>query len=336
MELTNIRKKAGEYLSEYCDYCKECKGEGCRGQIPGMGGVGTGRSFINNCRALDMYQLNLRSMHQAVTPETELILFGERINTPILPAPIGGMHVNFNNAISEFYYAQSVSQGVSKVGTVSTCGDGAWEEVLDSGLNSFQTAQVPGIAFIKPGSVEEIINKIRKAEEAGAIAVGVDVDACAFNMGENGVPVGPKSFYQMRRIVQSTSLPFIIKGVMTVQEAEMAVEMGAAGIVVSNHGGRVLDYTPGTAEVLPEIVEKVKGEIIIMVDGGIRSGIDVLKVLALGAEFALVGRPTLHGVFADGEQGVSTVLNQMTSELKRTMMMTGCSHVKAIDERVIY
>ncbi|ACB85598.1 alpha-hydroxy-acid oxidizing protein [Natranaerobius thermophilus] len=336
MELTNIRKKAKNRLAEFCSSCWECNGEVCRGQVPGMGGVGTGRSFINNFRALNMYQLNLRSMHQAISPETELILFGERIATPILPAPIGGMNVNFNNVISEKEYADSVSYGAKQAGTISTCGDGSLDEVFESGLQSFQKAGVPGIAMIKPRSVEGIINRIRQAEESGAIAVGVDVDACAFNMAEKGAPVGPKSFYQMRRIVQSTSLPFIIKGVMTVQEAEMAVEMGAAGIVVSNHGGRALDYTPGTAEVLPEIAEKVKGEIVIMVDGGIRSGIDVLKVLALGAEFVLVGRPVLHGVFADYNNGVSTVLEQMTSELRRTMMLTGCAHVKAIDERVIY
>ncbi|OWZ83807.1 alpha-hydroxy-acid oxidizing protein [Natranaerobius trueperi] len=336
MELTEIRKKAQEQLRGYCKLCNECNGEACRGQVPGLGGVGTGRSFINNYRALNMYQLNLRSMHQAISPETELILFGERLSTPILPAPIGGMNVNFNNIITEEEYADSISYGSKEAGTFSTCGDGALNEVLQSGLNSFEKHEVPGIVFIKPRSVEEIITRIRWAENSGAIAVGVDVDACAFNMAEQGAPVGPKSFYQMRRIVQSTSLPFIIKGIMTVQEAEMAVEMGAAGIVVSNHGGRALDYTPGTAEVLPEIAEKVKGEINIMVDGGIRSGIDVLKVLALGAEFAFVGRPVLHGAFAQKGEGVKSVLERMTSELRKTMMLTGCAHVKAIDERVIY
>ncbi len=336
MEPSKLRKQAKDRFNHYCRVCVECDGKNCRGEIPGMGGIGTGRSFIDNYRALNMYQLNLRSMHQAVQPETELILFGEKMATPIIPAPVGGMKLNFDNLMSEQDYADSVSYGAKKAGTISSCGDGKAPEVLESGLRSFTNAGVHGIAFIKPRSVDEIIQRIQWAEHAGALAVGVDVDACAFDVEDKGNYVGPKSFYQMRRIVQSTSLPFIIKGIMTVQEAEMAVEMGAAGIVISNHGGRVLDYTPGTAEVLPEIAEKVKGEIIIMIDGGIRSGIDVLKVLALGAEYALIGRPVIKGAFAAGSQGVTSVIDEMTSELKRTMIVTGCAHVKAIDERVIY
>ncbi len=94
-------------------------------------------------------------------------------------------------------------------------------------------------------------------------------------------------------MVESTRLPFIIKGIMTVDDALMAVESGASAIIVSNHGGRVLDYTPGTCEVLPDIAKSVKGKITILVDGGVRTGVDVVKMLGLGADAVLMGRPLL-------------------------------------------
>lgn len=335
MELDELMDRAREKISPLCCVCYYCNGEECRGSLPGIGGIGSGISFINNFYALAKYQLNLRTMHQAVSPQTEQVLFGRRVLTPILPAPISGMKKNFNEIITENYYAKSMAKGAHIAGTIPTFGDGEAGEIYESALSAMQDVGY-GITFIKPRSVEEIIERIRRAEEAGAIAVGIDVDAALFSMGDKGIPVGPKSFYQMRRLVQSTSLPFIIKGVMTRQEAEMAAEMGAAAIVVSNHGGRVLDHTPGTAEVLPEIAEKVKGEIIVMADGGIRTGIDVLKMLALGADYTLVGRPVLKSVVGGGSEGVELLIKRLSSELKNTMIMTGCAHVKAIDERVIY
>ena len=336
MQVDEIMERARKKLSHICKVCALCNGYECSGEVPGIGGIDSGKSFINNFFALEKYQLNLRTMHQAVSPQTEQVLFGERVLTPILPAPISEMEKNFGGIVSESYYTSSIAKGSSLAGTIPTFGDGEGKQVYEAGLNAMKDEIGYGICFIKPRSVEEIIVRIRQAEEAGALAIGIDVDAALFSMGEIGIPVGPKSFYQMRRLVQSTSLPFIIKGVMTRQEGEMAAEMGAAAIVVSNHGGRVLDHTPGTAEVLPEIAEKVKGEIIVMVDGGIRTGLDVLKMLALGADYALLGRPILKSVFGGGSEGVKTYIEKLSTELKQTMILTGCAHVKAIDERVIF
>lgn len=335
MQLNDVMERSREIISPLCNMCLACNGEECKGRIPGIGGIDSGKSFINNFYSLAKYQLNLRTMHQAVSPQSEQVLFGKRLLTPIIPAPVSGMRVNFQNIITEDFYATSVAEGASQAGTIPTFGDGEDEEIYASGLKAVNDVGY-GICFIKPRSVEEIIEKIRQAEEAGAIAVGIDVDAALFSMEDKGIPVGPKSFYQMRRLVQSTSLPFIIKGVMTRQEAEMAAEMGAAAIVVSNHGGRVLDHTPGTAEVLPEIAEKIKSEILVMVDGGIRTGLDVLKMLALGADYTLVGRPVLQSVAGGGSRGVKVLIDNLSSQLKKTMILTGCAHVKAIDERVIY
>jgi isopentenyl diphosphate isomerase/L-lactate dehydrogenase-like FMN-dependent dehydrogenase len=127
----------------------------------------------------------------------------------------------------------------------------------------------------------------------------------------------------------------MIKGIMTVDEAQMAIDAGAAAIVVSNHGGRVLDHTPGTAAVLPKIASKVKGKIIILADGGIRNGYDVLKMLALGADAVMIGRPIIRGAVGGGKEGVALVLNMMRKQLAEAMVMTGQASVLKIDSSVV-
>jgi len=147
--------------------------------------------------------------------------------------------------------------------------------------------------------------------------------------------VGPKTPAEIKELVQSTQLPFILKGIMTPEEAELAVEAGARAIVVSNHGGRVLDHTPGAAEVLPAIAQRVKGKAIIFADGGVRSGADVLKLLALGADAVLVGRPLVIGAFGGGQEGVAFLLNKMKGELVQTMLLTGTASVKSVARDIL-
>jgi isopentenyl diphosphate isomerase/L-lactate dehydrogenase-like FMN-dependent dehydrogenase len=151
-----------------------------------------------------------------------------------------------------------------------------------------------------------------------------------------GKPVGPKTVDELADIAKCTSLPFIIKGIMTVDDAELAVETGASAIVVSNHGGRVLDFTPGVADVLPEIADRVKGKITILADGGVRTGIDVLKMIALGADGVLIGRPFAQAAIGCGRQGVKVYGDKILNELKTAMILTGCSSIKSIGSCVIY
>ncbi len=110
---------------------------------------------------------------------------------------------------------------------------------------------------------------------------------------------------------------------------------GAAGIVVSNHGGRVLDHTPGTAKLLPAIAKTVKGRILVFADGGVRYGADVLKLLALGAQAVLVGRPVLRGAVGGGAVGVAMVLNKLRDELVVAMVLTGTADVKRVGRKVL-
>jgi isopentenyl diphosphate isomerase/L-lactate dehydrogenase-like FMN-dependent dehydrogenase len=165
----------------------------------------------------------------------------------------------------------------------------------------------------------------------------MDIDGAGLvTMAMKGQPVSPKTFEEVKEVVSATGLPFILKGIMTPEEAEMAVEAKASAIVVSNHGGRVLDFTPGTAEVLPKIVDRVRGKITIFADGGVRTGPDVLKLLALGADAVLVGRPLAIGAFGNGREGVALLLNKIKSELVQAMLLTGTADVKKVSKDILY
>jgi len=178
---------------------------------------------------------------------------------------------------------------------------------------------------------------MKLAEDAGVFALGVDVDACGLvTLSLHGKNVEPKTLDKIKELKQSTKLPFILKGLMTVDEAILAAEAGVDAIVVSNHGGRVLDCTPGAADVLPQIAKAVKGKTKILADGGVRTGVDVLKLIALGADGVLIGRPFVTASFGGGSEGVELYVNKIISELEATMRLTGCATIADIDERVIF
>ncbi|XP_061982278.1 peroxisomal (S)-2-hydroxyacid oxidase GLO4-like isoform X2 [Populus nigra] len=128
----------------------------------------------------------------------------------------------------------------------------------------------------------------------------------------------------------TTNLPILIKGILTREDAIKAMEVGAAGIIVSNHGARQLDYTPATISVLEEVVQAVGRRVPVLLDGGVRRGTDVFKALALGAQAVLVGRPVIYGLAAKGEAGVRKVMHMLKDELELTMALAGCPSVKDI------
>jgi len=121
--------------------------------------------------------------------------------------------------------------------------------------------------------------------------------------------------------------PFLVKGVTRAQDARRMAELGATGIIVSNHGGRQLDQSIASIDALPAIVEAVDGKAEVLIDGGIRRGTDIIKALALGARACLIGRPFLYGLAAGGQPGVARSIDILASELKRSMMLLGCPDI---------
>jgi isopentenyl diphosphate isomerase/L-lactate dehydrogenase-like FMN-dependent dehydrogenase len=137
--------------------------------------------------------------------------------------------------------------------------------------------------------------------------------------------ISPSVTWQdVERFAASSGLPVVLKGIATAEDAHLACEHGAAGIVVSNHGGRQLDGAAATIESLPEVVEAVDGRLEILVDGGVRRGVDVVKALALGARAVLIGRPAVWGLTVGGEQGVRHVLELLRAEVELALQLLGC------------
>ena len=174
-------------------------------------------------------------------------------------------------------------------------------------------------------------------KKSGAFAVAMDIDAAGLPFLQNlNPPAGSKSVEELKEVVKIAEIPFILKGIMTPKSAQKAMEAGVQGIVVSNHGGRVLDQCPATAEVLPSIAKAVDGQIKVFVDGGIRTGVDVFKALAMGADAALIARPFVTAVYGGQEDGVRAYVDKIGAEFKDTMKMCGAFSLKDISGDMLW
>jgi isopentenyl diphosphate isomerase/L-lactate dehydrogenase-like FMN-dependent dehydrogenase len=336
MEMKEIYRVAREKFKGVCRVCPQCNGRACAGEMPGMGGIGTGSSFMANFDSLSRIKMNLRTIHEASDPKIDYDFFGRRLEMPILVAPLAGMTINMGNAMEEKAYLTAMVAGGKEAGSLTFTCDGPNPMFFDLGIEILEKYQGWGVPTIKPREKEAFLTRVQKAEESGVVAIASDIDAAGIiHMRRAGQPAGPWPVKDWESKIAKTKLPVILKGIMTVQDAKLAVQAGAAGIVVSNHGGRVLDHTPGTAEVLPKIASAVKGKMKILVDGGVRSGVDVLKMLALGAEAVLVGRPLAVAAVGGGKEGVTLLLNQYADQLRTAMLYTGCGSLAAITPSIL-
>jgi 4-hydroxymandelate oxidase len=192
------------------------------------------------------------------------------------------------------------------------------------------------IAGIKPRPQENLLKLVQFANAANAWIITIDIDSGGRYKGNpRDIAVEPKTVAQLREIVRATKIPVIVKGITTPEDALLVLETGAAGICVSNHGGRVLDNTPGIAKVLPAIADKVKGKMVIFADGCVHYGDDVMKYVALGADCVMVGRHIIRAAFGDGKPGVSLFMKTMRDELEAAMVVTACPDVRSIGRQIL-
>jgi putative N-acetylmannosamine-6-phosphate epimerase len=337
LTIKSVYAKARERLYPVCRICPECDGVACAGEMPGMGGVGSGMSFQNNFVALRRVRLNLRTLTDVSTgdrrPDTSTTIFGQKLSFPALAAPIGRAAAAYGKGMAADSYFDAVIGGCVDAGTTGGVGDTPAAPIEDIRMRCNIVARYNGksIYGIKPVPNKTILSRLPMIEASRAFMMTIDIDA-AGSSGGIATPNAfePKTVAELRELVRAVKVPLVIKGIMTPDEALKAAEAGAAGIVVSNHGGRVLDYTPGTAEVLPAIADKVKGKMVIFVDGSVRYGNDVIKYMALGADAVLVGRHLVRAAHGGGRAGVALFMRTMRDEMEVAMVRTGVSTVSQI------
>jgi methylmalonyl-CoA mutase cobalamin-binding subunit len=338
--MKDTRDKARELMQGYCRVCKVCDGRACAGEVPGMGGLGTAASFKNNVTALASVRLNMRLLHGVTEPDTSTSLLGFDLSMPVLAAPIGGVSFNMGGKVSEEDYIDAVVGGCKASGVIGCTGDGVPPVIHESGFAAITANGGHGIPFIKPWEGGELGEKLEKARATGCSVFGMDVDAAGLiTLRQMGRPVSPKTPDELEAIIATVhgwGAKFILKGVMTPDEAVLAAQVGADAIVVSNHGGRVLDHTPGTAEVLAGVAAAAKGRLAILVDGGVRDGADVLKMVALGADAVMIGRPVSVAAIGGLGQGVEKYMAALKAQLTQAMVLTGSADIASVTSRVLY
>ena len=269
--------------------------------------------------------------------DTSFTLFGRTFEIPAFAAPVGAMRLHYGDKYDDLTYNDILVRACANAGILAFTGDGTNPTVMEMATKAIGTAGGCGVPTIKPWNIDTVKAKMEQAKASGCFAVAMDVDAAGLPFLKNMTPpAGSKSVAELAEIVKLAERPFIVKGVMTVKGALKAREAGAAAIVVSNHGGRVLDQCPATAEVLPAIVDAVGGKMTILVDGGIRTGMDVFKALALGADAVLIGRPFVTTVYGGGEEGVQLYVQKLKAELADTMRMCGAHSLAEIKRSMLF
>jgi isopentenyl diphosphate isomerase/L-lactate dehydrogenase-like FMN-dependent dehydrogenase/biotin carboxylase len=330
----NARKK---FPKDVCWVCKICDGTNCASGVPGMGGVGNQFSFIDNIRSLQEYKIIPQYIHEDVEPDITIEIFGKKLDSPIMIAPMTGASTNLKDAITEEEMIEYFLKATNTENSITWVGDGASIDKYKLIFSVIERFYGNAIIILKPReSTEEIIKRIQIAEKLGFTAVGMDIDAIQFKtMTLRNQKGKARTIKELKEIIESTKLPFILKGIVSIQDAISAVETGAKAIVVSNHGGRILDTIPGVARILPEIAKEVKGKIQILADGGIRSGSDVFKMICLGAEGVLVGRPFLIAAVGGGDLAVRHLFKQYKEELIKIMKLCGVEKISDLNPQFL-
>jgi 4-hydroxymandelate oxidase len=340
--LEDVRGRAREKLRGLCGVYKACDGQPDRlcqnetyGAPIGLGGAGAGAGFAANVNSLARLQLRMKLVGDHFVPDSRFDFFGKVLDMPIMGASTAGPG-RYTEAMSEQDFCQATLRGCRLANTITWRGDTFFYTLEDHpGLNAIEAENGNGVPIFKPRAQDALKQLIERAEKAGCPAVGIDLDGCGSTiMARHGQPVFRKNAKELQALIDGTSLPFIVKGIMDPDDAEACVDAGAKVVSVSNHGGRVLDSTPGVADALPRIVERIGGKALITADGGVRTGYDVFKMLALGADAVLIGRDVIRAAIGAGDLGVKMHMTHLHKVLQRTMFMTGCPTLESIGSHV--
>jgi len=294
--------------------------------------------------------------------DLSLELFGQKLEYPILLDPAGGKNCFFadgENTVARAAAAKKAlhitNGGIQKVlesgngpvwFQVTTGGDFRNQQTMRAFVKRLESQGCAGICFTTDimyvsHREREMRNKLERSwcetglpprDAQGNLPVAKNPWRAAVYPSR---PFPTPTWATVRELRSMTSLPIVIKGLLTGEDGALAVEHGASGIIVSNHGARQLDHVGATIEALPEVVKAVDGKIPVLVDGGFRRGTDILKGLALGAKAVCVARPYLYGLAAFGQPGVERVIELLRTELALDMGLAGVPNLAAIDRKLV-
>lgn len=336
MKVEQILQKSRENMNDLCKSCPVCNGRACRNTIPGPGAKGSGAVAIRNYDAWKNIHLVMDTICENTPVSTQTELFGHIFRLPVFAGPVGAVSMHYGDAYVDQTYNKVLVKACKDAGIMAFTGDGMDDQIMIGAAQNIKENDGIGVPAIKPWTKEMVVEKLKLAKEAGALAIAMDIDAAGLPFLKGFVPpAGRKNVEELKEIVQEIDVPFIVKGILSVKGALKAKESGASCIVVSNHGGRVLDDTPATADVLEEIVQAVGKDMTILVDGGIRSGQDIFKALALGADGVLIARPFVNMIYGAQEEGVKALVDQLEQELIDTMEMCGASTIQEITRDMV-
>ena len=319
MTYQEVLANARTCMGPYCKSCPTCNGLACKNTMPGPGAKGIGTGAIRNYQKWQELCVNMDTICENKPVDTTFEFFGKKVALPVFAAPVGAMQLHYGDKYNDLEYHDILVSACAQAGIAAFTGDGTNPAVVEAAAEALKKSGGLGVPTIKPWNIETIREKMDLVKAAGPFAIAMDIDAAGLPFLKNLTPpAGSKTVEELKEIVKIAGKPFILKGIMTVSGAKKALEAGASGIVVSNHGGRVLDQCPATAEVLPAIVDAVGGKMTVLVDGGIRSGMDVFKALALGAD------------------GVQVYVEKLRAELADAMAMCGAHSLSDINRSMIF
>lgn len=324
MEYSQVLENAKKRIGPKCKVCPDCNGRACGNLVPGPGSKGPGNPALTNREGWLKIKLNMDCLCPYEEINTEFEFFGKNLRLPVFTAPVGDLAIQYNEGDDIKDYNDCAIAAASDAGTASFFGDGIVEETLARALEASKANNGAGVPVINPMNPERMKKEIELAKKYNVFLISYVIDSIGLpHYGSLKKGKRTKSVSELKELIDFAERPVIIKGIMTARSAEKALEAGASGIIVSNHGGRAFAEGPSTAEVLPEIAAAVGKDCKIIVDGGIRTGLDVFKALALGADAAMICRPFLISYYGGGKEGILSYFNKLSDELVETMLLTG-------------
>lgn len=334
MDYSELLEKARKEIA-ICKACPVCNGRACKNTIPGPGAKGSGTTAIRNFDAWQDILVALDTIAPNVQPDTNFDFFGYMMKYPIFAGPVGAVKLHYGTKYTDVEYNDILVKKCVEEGICAFTGDGTDENVMIAACKAIADNMGRGVPTVKPWNYETLLKKFQLIKNSESFAVAMDIDAAGLPfLKDSGA--GNKTVSEISQVIKAAEKPFILKGIMTVKGALKAREAGASAIVVSNHGGRVLDQCPATCEVLPQIADAVDDSMMVLVDGGIRSGLDIFKAIALGADAVLIARPYVTAVYGDANEGVKILTEKLGNELIDTMKMCGCTSLKDISRENIW